>query len=300
MIYKFIDINGSEIVVNSLSSLQALVDSETIKESTKIKAGLRGKWTVASEIEELSFAQEIDEETAEINAPEVDIKTFITTEKEIDEVVDEKPKETTTQPWQTKKQDTLVENIEKMSETVSEKIEAIKQDIPSEKTVVEKIEEPSEKTEIEEHKDEDKSDYEMDQEKDEEKRVKTYDDENVVGLDFSDSISTCLKKYFNFKDRASRSEYWYFQLVLSPIYIWSQFPSNDTQILVIQFILTFGLLIPGISAGVRRLHDRDKSGWFMLISFIPILGAIFLIVMLAEKGTSGKNKFGEYPLKLKK
>ena len=300
MIYKFIDINGSEIAVNSISSLQALVDSETIKESTKIKAGLRGKWTVASEIEELSFAQEIDEETAEINAPEVDIKTFITTEKEIDEVVDEKPKETTTQPWQTKKQDTLVENIEKMSETVSEKIEAIKQDIPSEKTVVEKIEEPSEKTEIEEHKDEDKSDYEMDQEKDEEKRVKTYDDENVVGLDFSDSISTCLKKYFNFKDRASRSEYWYFQLVLTPIYIWSQFPSNDTQILVIQFILTFGLLIPGISAGVRRLHDRDKSGWFMLISFIPILGAIFLIVMLAEKGTSGKNKFGEYPLKLKK
>ena len=51
---------------------------------------------------------------------------------------------------------------------------------------------------------------------------------------------------------------------------------------------------------MRRLHDKDKSGWFMLISFIPILGAIFLIVMLAEKGTSGKNKFGEYPLKLKK
>ena len=51
---------------------------------------------------------------------------------------------------------------------------------------------------------------------------------------------------------------------------------------------------------MRRLHDRDKSGWFMLISFIPILGAIFLIVMLAEKGTPGKNKFGEYPLKLKK
>ena len=183
---------------------------------------------------------------------------------------------------------------------VPEKVEVIKQDIPSEETVVEKIEEPSENTEIEELKDEDKSDYELDAEKDEEKRDKTYDDENVVGLDFSNSISTCLKKYFNFKDRASRSEYWYFQLVLTPIYIWSQFPSDDTQILVIQVILTFGLLIPGISAGVRRLHDRDKSGWFMLISFIPILGAIFLLVMLAEKGTPGKNKFGEYPLKLKK
>ena len=300
MIYKFIDINGSEIAVNSLSSLQALVDSETIKENTKVKAGLRGKWTTASEIEELSFVQEIEEEKSETTAPEVDIKTFITAEKKTGEVVDEKPVEATTEPWQTKKQDTQVDNAGKIAETVPEKVEVIKQDIPSEETVVEKIEEPSENTEIEELKDEDKSDYELDAEKDEEKRDKTYDDENVVGLDFSNSISTCLKKYFNFKDRASRSEYWYFQLVLTPIYIWSQFPSDDTQILVIQLILTFGLLIPGISAGVRRLHDRDKSGWFMLISFIPILGAIFLIVMLAEKGTPGKNKFGEYPLKLKK
>ena len=300
MIYKFIDINGSEIAVNSLSSLQALVDSETIKENTKVKAGLRGKWTTASEIEELSFVQEIEEEKPETTAPEVDIKTFITAEKKTGEVVDEKPVEATTEPWQTKKQDTQVDNAGKIAETVPEKVEVIKQDIPSEETVVEKIEEPSEKTEIEELKDEDKSDYELDAEKEEEKRDKKYDDENVIGLSFSESISTCLKKYFNFKDRASRSEYWYFQLVLTPIYIWSQFPSNDTQILVIQLILTFGLLIPGISAGVRRLHDRDKSGWFMLISFIPILGAIFLIVMLAEKGTPGKNKFGEYPLKLKK
>ena len=300
MIYKFIDINGSEIAVNSLSSLQALVDSETIKENTKVKAGLRGKWTTASEIEELSFVQEIEEEKPETTAPEVDIKTFITAEKKTGEVVDEKPVEATTEPWQTKKQDTQVDNAGKIAETVPEKVEVIKQDIPSEETVVEKIEEPSEKTEIEELKDEDKSDYELDAEKEEEKRDKKYDDENVIGLSFSESISTCLKKYFNFKDRASRSEYWYFQLVLTPIYIWSQFPSNDTQILVIQLILTFGSLIPGISAGVRRLHDRDKSGWFMLISFIPILGAIFLIVMLAEKGTPGKNKFGEYPLKLKK
>ena len=299
MIYKFIDINGSEIAVNSLSSLQALVDSETIKENTKVKAGLRGKWTTASEIEELSFVQEIEEEKPETTAPEVDIKTFITAEKKTGEVVDEKPVEATTEPWQTKKQDTQVDNAGKIEETVPEKVEVIKQDIPSEETVVEKIEEPSEKTEIEELKDEDKSDYELDAEKEEEKRDKKYDDENVIGLSFSESISTCLKKYFNFKDRASRSEYWYFQLVLTPIYIWSQFPSNDTQILVIQLILTFGSLIPGISAGVRRLHDRDKSGWFMLISFIPILGAIFLIVMLAEKGTPGKNKFGEYPLKLK-
>ena len=58
MIYKFIDNNGSEITVNSLSSLQALVDSDTINEDTKVKAGLRGKWTTASSIEGLVFSAE--------------------------------------------------------------------------------------------------------------------------------------------------------------------------------------------------------------------------------------------------
>ena len=75
MIYKFIDNNGSEITVNSLSSLQALVESETIKEDTKIKAGLRGKWTTASKINELVFPKE---EIPEPSEPEEDIKSFIT------------------------------------------------------------------------------------------------------------------------------------------------------------------------------------------------------------------------------
>ena len=77
MIYKFIDKNGSEITVNSLSSLQALVDSETVKEDTKVKAGLRGKWTLASKINELIFTQEIEEEIEETSAPEGGIKPLI-------------------------------------------------------------------------------------------------------------------------------------------------------------------------------------------------------------------------------
>lgn len=296
MIYKFIDNNGSEIIVNSLSSLQALVDSETVKEETKVKAGLRGKWTIASKIEELSFAQETEKETPETTAPEVDIKSFTTSANNIDHddgVVEEKTEEVTIQPWQTKKKDIQAENVEKISDTVPEKVEVTKQEAPSEEAEIED-------TRDTETEDEEKSQYELDAEKEEEKRDKKYDDENVIGLSFSESISTCLKKYFNFKDRGSRSEYWFFQLIVIPVYIWSQFPSNDTQILVIQMVLTFGLLIPGISAGVRRLHDRDKSGWFILISFIPIVGTIFLLVMLAEKGTEGKNRFGKYPLKLKK
>ena len=85
MIYKFIDNNGSEISVNSLESLQALVDSETINENTKVKAGLRGKWTTATKIEGLNFIKE--EEIQNTPEPEEDIKSFITqsessTEKE--------------------------------------------------------------------------------------------------------------------------------------------------------------------------------------------------------------------------
>ena len=258
MIYKFIDNNGSEITVNSLSSLQALIDSETVKENTKVKAGLRGKWTTASKIDELVFAQEVEEKAEqETVIPEGDIKSFITAEK--------KPEEASTQPEQAKKEEAPVEIIEE------------------------------EKSETKKPEDEEKSENELE----EEKRDKTYDDENVIGLNFFDSITICLKKYFNFKDRASRSEYWYFQLLIAPIVIWSQFPSNDNQILIIQLILTFGLLIPGFAVTFRRLHDRDKSGWWAFISFIPIIGTIILLVMLIEKGTEDKNRFGDYPLKIK-
>ena len=92
MIYKFIDNNGSEISVNSLSSLQALVDSETVKENTKVKAGLRGKWTTASNIEELNFNQEVVEDSVETMASEGDIKSFITAEEKIEEIIKEEKK----------------------------------------------------------------------------------------------------------------------------------------------------------------------------------------------------------------
>ena len=98
MIYKFIDTNGSEISVNSLSSLQALVDSKTIKEDTKVKAGLRGKWTTASSIEELTFPQEAAEEEEKV-APEVDIKSFITTDENNEELPSEIKPEEVSRMW---------------------------------------------------------------------------------------------------------------------------------------------------------------------------------------------------------
>ena len=76
MIYKFIDNNDQEIAVNSLSSLQALVDSETIKKNTKIKAGLRGKWVKAESVEGLNFEEKkVEEPPKEETEDIVDIIT---------------------------------------------------------------------------------------------------------------------------------------------------------------------------------------------------------------------------------
>ena len=78
MIYKFIDNNGSEITVNSLSSIKGLIESETIKENTKVKAGLRGKWTTANKVEELKeFFNKKEETTPDVEQPQEDIKSFI-------------------------------------------------------------------------------------------------------------------------------------------------------------------------------------------------------------------------------
>ena len=243
MIYKFIDNNGSEISVNSLSSLQSLVESETVKESTKVKAGLRGKWTTASNIEELIFIKEVLEEPKKEVIPEV------------------KPKE--------------VEPEDKPEEVIPEV-------------------EPEEE----------KFEYELE----EEKRDKTYDDENIEGLNFFDAIKTCLRKYFVIKGRASRSEYWFLQLLFTPLAMYVGFWSDPVSagtidpppLYILSTMIVILLFIPSITSQIRRFHDKDKSGWFIFINIIPLVGWLIALVMLLDKGTPGKNRFGEYPLKSKK
>ena len=114
-------------------------------------------------------------------------------------------------------------------------------------------------------------------------------------MTFGESVSTCLKKYFVFKGRASRSEYWWFQLIVSPSYFISTVFENDIAYIFLG--ITLFTLIPAISAGVRRLHDTNRSGFFLLISFIPFIGGLILLFFLIPEGTKGKNRFGPDPLK---
>ena len=113
-------------------------------------------------------------------------------------------------------------------------------------------------------------------------------------MNFIESIQTCYKKFFDFSGRASKSEYWWFQLYGIIIYGLLFIFKGDLALLF--SILTIANTIPLWTAAVRRLHDTDKSGWMVLISVIPLIG-LYIIVLLIADGTKGKNRFGPKPKK---
>ena len=113
-------------------------------------------------------------------------------------------------------------------------------------------------------------------------------------MNFIESIKTCYKKFFDFSGRASKSEFWWFQLYAIIIYALMFVFQGDLSILF--SIITIANAIPNWAASVRRLHDTDKSGWFVLISIIPIIG-LFIIFLLIGDGSKGKNRFGPKPKK---
>jgi uncharacterized membrane protein YhaH (DUF805 family) len=117
-------------------------------------------------------------------------------------------------------------------------------------------------------------------------------------MDFGQAIKTCLNKYATFSGRAIRSEYWYFFLFLMIVNIVASVLDSTIfgDMPVLYLIATLVLLVPSIAAGVRRLHDTDKSGWWLLLGLIPVIGAIVLIVFFCQRGTVGTNQFGPNPL----
>ena len=117
-----------------------------------------------------------------------------------------------------------------------------------------------------------------------------------------DHALTPLRRYAQFSGRARRAEYWWFYLLLI---------IGLVVALILESLLGFGgsvgpygllsglfglaMLVPSLAAGVRRLHDTDRSGWWLLIAFIPLIGAIVLLVFYVSEGTRGDNRFGPDP-----
>ena len=118
-----------------------------------------------------------------------------------------------------------------------------------------------------------------------------------------DFAMTPLRKYADFSGRARRAEYWWFVLLTMVASLVATIIDGllglDALVGpygVLTTLLGLALLVPSIAVGARRLHDTDRSGWWLLIGFIPLVGAIVLIVFFVMEGTRGDNRFGPDPL----
>lgn len=98
-------------------------------------------------------------------------------------------------------------------------------------------------------------------------------------MTFAKSIRTCFSKYADFSGRATRSEYWWF-------FLFTLLLSAATGMLgdVVSRLSSLALVLPSLAVGARRLHDVDKSAWFLLLWFIPLIGWIILLVWAVQKG----------------
>jgi uncharacterized membrane protein YhaH (DUF805 family) len=106
-----------------------------------------------------------------------------------------------------------------------------------------------------------------------------------------------LKRYADFEGRSQRKEYWMFMLgyVLAAIVLGFLVVIVRPVGLGLLGLLGLAIIVPSIAVQVRRFHDQDKSGWFVLLGFIPYIGWLIVVVFMCIEGTSGPNRFGADP-----
>lgn len=114
-------------------------------------------------------------------------------------------------------------------------------------------------------------------------------------MSFTDAVRSALTKYATFSGRARRSEYWFFTLA----YLIASVVANildqviGSQLFV--YILALALFLPSLAVGIRRLHDTGRSGWWLLLGLVPIVGFIVLIVFYVQDSQPATNAYGPSP-----
>lgn len=106
---------------------------------------------------------------------------------------------------------------------------------------------------------------------------------------------TALKKYAVFGGRARRKEYWLFLLFNVIIAMVIVFIEGITGISLLSILYLLAVFLPGLAVGVRRLHDTNRSGWWLFLSLLPLLGAIILTVFLCQDSQDEENEYGPNP-----
>ncbi|MFD6351578.1 DUF805 domain-containing protein [Nocardia tengchongensis] len=123
-------------------------------------------------------------------------------------------------------------------------------------------------------------------------------------MGFGAAIRSVLSNYATFSGRARRSEFWWFTLFHLLIFIGmpvlnvaltASDSTGASPLGVVHGLLELALILPSLAVQVRRLHDAEFSGWWILIAFIPFVGALTLFVFSVMDGTHGPNKYGSDP-----
>lgn len=114
-----------------------------------------------------------------------------------------------------------------------------------------------------------------------------------------------LKRYSDFEGRSRRAEYWTFALTntvigyllygMMALAFYSELKVLGLILSGLYMLFAIVMLIPGLAVCIRRLHDTGRSGWWVFICLIPIIGAIWFFVLLLLDGDKGENKYGPDP-----
>ena len=119
-----------------------------------------------------------------------------------------------------------------------------------------------------------------------------------MSLTFSYCVKNPLKNLTNFNGRTRRREYWFYRLGLILFFM---FPCIAGLLLagidvdIADVIAAIAFIPLTMAVTVRRLHDTNRSGWWYLLAFIPIIGDLVLFIFMCLKGTEGENRFGKDP-----
>ena len=119
-------------------------------------------------------------------------------------------------------------------------------------------------------------------------------------MGFVDAVRTCLNKYATFAGRASRPEYWYFvlfNLLVSLVGTIVEELSGGLGAVLgfVYALVALMLILPTLAVGARRLHDIGRTGWWLLLSFVPVIGQLVLLFWAIQRGNEGTNAYGPQP-----
>ena len=106
-------------------------------------------------------------------------------------------------------------------------------------------------------------------------------------MSFVQAVQVCLRKYVDFSGRAVRSEFWWFALFQLIVMVVASM-LGDT----VYAVVALALVLPSLAVGARRLHDIGKSGWFLLLHLLPIIGILVLIFFWVQPSQTESNEYG--------